>query len=143
MTTQPTAGPQKPLPTPTQENDYYWQKCREHELWLRTCNSCNTPYFYPRDICPNCHSRDTAWIQASGRGEVHAFAIVERPPMPAFNAEVPYVTGLIRLEEGPIFPTRVVGVAPTPQAVEIGMKGTIDFEDVNETISLPVFRVSG
>ena len=141
MTTQRQAGPPKPLPTPTQENDYYWEKCKEHELWLRSCNSCNEPYFYPRDICPKCHSRDTKWVQASGRGEVHAYAIVERPPMPAFNPEVPYITALIQLEEGPILPTRIVGVEPVQGTVSIGAQGQIEFEDASETISLPVFRL--
>ncbi len=140
MTTERPAGPPRPTPTPTQENDFYWEKCREHELWLRSCNACTEPYFYPRDMCPTCHSRDTTWVQASGRGTVHAYAVVERPPMPAFNAEVPYITALIKLEEGPILPTRIVGVEPHPESVNIGMAGHIEFEDVSETIALPVFR---
>ena len=140
MTTQPPARMPLPLPTPTQENDFYWEKCKEHELWLRSCNACNDPYFYPRDMCPVCHSRDTTWVQASGRGEVHAYAVVERPPTPAFAGEVPFVTALIKLEEGPILPTRIVGVEPVPDAVSIGMAGQIEFDDASETISLPVFR---
>ncbi|MYD36424.1 MAG: hypothetical protein F4X20_05345 [Dehalococcoidia bacterium] len=140
MTTQPPAGPPRILPTPTQENDFYWEKCHEHELWLRSCNTCDETYFYPRDICPTCHSRDTTWVQASGRGEVHAYAVVHRPPAPAFAEEVPFITALIKLEEGPILPTRIVGVEPTPDAVSIGMTGQIEFEDASETISLPVFR---
>ena len=140
MTNRTPTGPAKPLPTPTQESDFYWEKCWEHELWLRHCTPCDEPYFYPRDLCPKCHSRDTTWVQASGRGEVHAFAIVERPPAPAFAGDVPYVTALIRLEEGPILPTRIVGVEPSPDAVSIGMTGRIEFENVSDTIALPVFR---
>ncbi len=141
MTNQQRQAPPRPLPTPTQENDFYWEKTHENELWLRSCNTCDERYFYPRDICPICHSRDTTWEQASGRGEVYAYAVVHRPPAPAFAEEVPFITALIKLDEGPILPTRIVGVEPTPDAVSIGDKGQIEFEQANDTITLPVFRL--
>ena len=68
----------KPLPTTQPESDFYWEKTKEHELWLRSCNDCSQAYFYPRDICPVCFSRNTTWVQASGKGTLHTFAIVHR-----------------------------------------------------------------
>ena len=58
MTTQQT--PPRPLPTPQPEWDFYWQKAKEHELWLMRCKDCNQVYFYPRAICPGCFSRNSA-----------------------------------------------------------------------------------
>ena len=43
----------KPLPTPQVESDVYWQKAKEHELWLRYDNDAQQYYFYPRDISPD------------------------------------------------------------------------------------------
>ena len=41
-----------PVPVPQQESDFYWEKLKAHELWLRKCNETGKAYFYPRDISP-------------------------------------------------------------------------------------------
>jgi uncharacterized OB-fold protein len=135
-----TRAGELPLPVPQQESDFYWEKCRLHELWLRRCNDCQTWHFYPRDICPACHSRNTEWAKASGRGEVFAFAIVHRPPMPAFDGRTPYVAALVRLAEGPLFPTNIVGVEPDPEKVRVGLPVEVVYEDQTDKISLPKFK---
>ena len=136
--TQPT--PSIPRPVPQPESDYYWEKCRSHELWLRHCRACGNVYFYPRDICPDCFSRDTDWVQSSGRGILHAFSIVHRGPTPAFRDSVPYVAALVELEEGARIPTNLVEVEPDPAAIICGMAVEVVFEDLDDTISLPKFR---
>jgi uncharacterized OB-fold protein len=138
MTTQAT--PPKPLPVPQPEWDFYWEKAKQHELWLMRCKDCSHTYFYPRPICPHCFSRNTEWFQSSGKGTLYAFAIIHRAPMPAFRDDVPYVAAYIELEGGARMPTNLRGVEPDPEHVKIGMAVQVDFEDVNETISLPVFR---
>ena len=95
----------KPVPVPQPESDFYWEKTKEHELWLRSCNDCSQAYFYPRDICPNCFSRNTTWVQSSGKGTLHTFAIVHRAPTPAFRDDAPFVVAMVDLEEGARMPT--------------------------------------
>ena len=141
MTQQPQQSPPpKPLPTPQPESEFYWQKCREHGLWLRRCSACAQAYFYPRDICPGCFSRKTEWVQSSGRGSLYAFAVVHRPPTPAFRDEVPYVAAIVELAEGPRMATNLVEVEPDPAQLHIGMPVEVVFQDVDESISLPMFR---
>ena len=127
-----------PLPQP--ESDFYWEKCKAHELWLRRCRACGNIYFYPRDICPECFSRDTDWVQSSGRGTLYAFAIVHRGPVPAFRDRVPYIAALVELEGGARIPTNLVDVEPDPANVKIGMAVQVTFDDLNDDISLPKFR---
>ena len=103
---------QGPLPVKQPESDFYWEKAQAHELWLRRCNACEHAYFYPRDFCPDCGSRDVSWVQASGRGTLHTFAIVHRAPVPAFRDHVPFVVAMVDLEEGARVPTNLVGVEP-------------------------------
>ena len=100
------AAPQIPLPVPQPESDFYWEKCKEHELWLRRCIPCDQAFFYPRDMCPfpDCFCPETDWVQSSGRGTLHTFAIVHRAPVPAFRDKVPYITAVVELEEGPRIP---------------------------------------
>jgi uncharacterized OB-fold protein len=133
----------KPLPTPQPESDFYWQKAREHELWLRRCDDCRQGYFYPRDICPECFSRNTSWVQSSGRGTLHTFAIVHRTPHPAFQAGVPYVVAIVELEDGVRIPTNLVDVEPAPTAIHVGMPVVVTFDDVTDEITLPKFKPAG
>lgn len=134
----PPPGP--PLPTPQPETEYYWARARAHELWLMRCDDCATTYFYPRPICPACFSRNTRWVPSSGRGTLHAFSIVYRPPRPAFQDWVPYVIALVELEGGARIPTNLVEVVPDPSAIRIGMPLEVVFEDVTPEVTLPKFR---
>ncbi len=130
----------KPIPVPQGESDYYWEKAKQHELWLRQCNACGKAYFYPRDISPCCFSKDTSWVQASGNATLHTYGIVERPPHPCFAEETPFVTAIVELEEGPRMPTNIVMDEPTPEKLQIGMALKVVFEDISETIALPKFE---
>lgn len=138
MTTEQTY--KKPIPMITPESERYWQGCKQHELWLRYCNSCSKPYFYPRDICPMCGSRDVTWKQMSGRGAVYTYAIVQRAGMPAFAEDVPYVNAIVELEEGPRMLASMVDVVAEPGNVSVGMPVEVTFVDITEEISLPKFR---
>jgi len=129
-----------PLPNKQPESDFYWEKAKAHELWLRKCNQCGNAYFYPRNICPNCYSDDVTWIQASGKATLHAFSIVERGPAPAFRESVPYVAALVDLDEGPRMPTNLVSVEVDDAHIKIGMPLEVTFEDVTDEITLPKFK---
>ena len=138
MTQQAPPPVTPPIPQP--ESDFYWEKCKEHELWLRHCKACNNTYFYPRDICPGCFSRDTDWIQSSGKAILHAFAIVYRAPVPAFRGKEPFVTAIVELEGGARMPTNIVDCEADPEHIKIGMALQVTFDDLDDKISLPKFR---
>src|SRR5712692_9461664 len=128
MTTQ--ASYKKPIPMVTPESERYWQGCKQHELWLRSCNRCAQPYFYPRDVCPMCGSRDVDWKRMSGRGTLFTYAIAHRAPTPAFRGDVPYITAMVELEEVPRMMTNLVGIEPDPAKIRVGMPVEVTFEDI-------------
>ena len=130
----------KPIPVPQGESDEYWNKAKEGELWLRNCNSCGNPYFYPRDISPCCFSKDTSWIKASGKASLYTYAIVHRAPHPGFAQDAPFVVAIVELEEGPHMPTNIVIDDPTEENLKIGMALEVIFEDISEKIALPKFK---
>ena len=140
--TQPAQElPPIPPPLSQPESDFYWEKCKANELWLRHCKSCDQAYFYPRDICPNCFSRDTDWIKCSGKGVIHTFAIVHRGPTPAFRGKAPYVPVIVELEEGPRMPSNLVIDDPDPANIKVGMAVEVVFEQLDDKITLPKFRL--
>jgi uncharacterized OB-fold protein len=79
------------------------------------------------------------WITASGRGEVFALTIFDRPYLRSFQAEVPYHVALVQLEEGPLIYGNVLDVGN--DEVRVGMKVEVVFDDVTEKVTLPRFRV--
>ena len=130
----------KPIPVPQGESDVYWQKAKEHELWLRKCNACDNAYFYPRDISPCCFSKDTDWIRASGKASLFTYGIVQRAPHPGFVDYVPFVTAIVELEEGPKMATNIVIDNPTFDNLQIGMDLEVVFEDITDELALPKFK---
>lgn len=76
-------------------------------LILQFCTACTRPQHYPRAVCTSCGGCDFTWIEASGGGVVDSYTVVHRAPSPEFAA--PYVIARVRLDEGPIMLTRLVG----------------------------------
>lgn len=77
----------------------FWAGAARGELVIPRCDGCATLVWYPDTACRGCGGKRHTWTAVSGRGRVHSFAIVRRAFIPAFAAEVPYVTGLVALAE--------------------------------------------
>jgi uncharacterized OB-fold protein len=76
--------------------------------------------------------------QASGRGLIWSWVIAHAPVLPSFAEKVPYNVVVVELEEG----IRMIGnlLDVDNDAIEEGMQVTVDFEDVEEGVGLPVWR---
>ncbi len=95
------------------EQDYL-RFLAEGRFMIQRSRSSGRHVFYPRVAEPVTGATDLAWVEASGRGTVHATTVVRRrPPTPSYNV------ALIDLAEGPRMMSRVQGIPP--EAVEIGM----------------------
>ena len=129
---------QRMLPTPSPETQRYWDGCKQHELWLPYCLTCQASFFYPRPFCPRCFGWEIEWRQASGRGTLYTYAIQYRPQAPGF--EPPYVTAIVQLDEGPRLMTNLVEVEPDPAHITCDMPVEVVFQDMSDEVSLPVFR---
>ena len=126
------------VPVPSVETKYFWERCHAGELVLERCTACGNLQFYPRSICDSCFSNDVEWVPASGQAEVISLTVIRRAFAPAFADKVPYVVALVRLAEGPQMMTHIVGCPP--EDVNIGMPVEVEFDPLDENISLPVFK---
>ncbi|MES2537120.1 MAG: Zn-ribbon domain-containing OB-fold protein [Pseudomonadota bacterium] len=128
---------EKPLPIIDPDTAPYWRAACEHRLLIKHCRDCSRYHFYPRELCPHCHSDAVDWFQAKGTGTVYSYTIARRPAGPAFKPDAPYVVAIIELDEGPRMMTNIVGCPP--DSVRIGQRVAVQYEDVNEEVSLPKF----
>ena len=117
----------------------WWDATRERRLLVQRCRSCGRHQHYPRDVCTSCGALDPEFVEASGRGAVYSFTIVNRAPAPAF--EPPYVVALVRLEEGPVLLSNVVGCPPDD--VRCDMTVAVVWEDLDDGRRLPMFTPMG
>ena len=65
------------------------------------CNTCNTPFFPPRKVCPKCRRKSKIVpFVFSGKGKVYSFTEISVPPK-GLERQIPYVLAIIELDEGP------------------------------------------
>jgi len=124
----PTNAP--PVSNETQE---FWDATAEGRFLLKRCDACGTVIWYPRFLCPDCHSTETSWFEASGKGTVYSYTVPRRGQGPWRDA-VPFIVAYVELEEGPRILTNLVGVEP--DAVEIGMPVEVTWHDTGEGSAL-------
>jgi uncharacterized OB-fold protein len=133
----------KPLPAVTSLTKPFWDSCSKHQLRMQFCTSCNEWIWYPKALCPSCGKRDSIeWRQLSGKGKVYSFTIIRQVigNSPAFNKDIPFVVGLIELDEGPRIYSNVTGMKP--EEISIDDPVVVYFDDVGLGMALPKFKVS-
>ena len=132
----------KPIPDPEQYiTKPFWDGAKEGKLMLPRCTTCNKVHFYPRAICPFCHSTNLEWIEASGEGYVHTFAVQHRA-FGGWAEETPFVTAYIDMKEGDRIFTVLRGVDPNaPDLAWIGRKVKVEFDKASDEVSIPFWRV--
>jgi uncharacterized protein len=132
---------ERPLPAPlAPEAKPYWEGLKLGKLMLPKCQDCGKAHFYPRILCPHCHSRKITWIEASGRGKLYAFEILHRSFNPAVKTPLPYVLAMIELEEGPRMLSNLVNIKPDPALIRCDMPVQAVYTKLNDNFTLPFFQ---
>ncbi len=101
------------------ETQAFWDAAREGKFLIRTCTACGKAHWYPRAICPHCHSEKTEWREGSGKGEIYSYSVMRRAPEP-------YAIAYVRLDEGTTMMTNLVDC--DFDALKIGMKVKLVFK---------------
>jgi uncharacterized OB-fold protein len=103
-----------------------------HKLMGSRCQDCGQLFLPPRALCSACHSSAMEWHPFAGQGELAAFTSVfigpARLSAAGYSRENPYLTGIVRLAEGPMISARLVGMpARDPAAIQIGTPLQVTF----------------
>lgn len=131
----------KPMPVVNPWAKPFWDAAREEKLRIQHCADCKMFVFYPRIVCPHCFSDSLNWADASGRGTVYSFTVVENNAPSFFQEDMPFVVAIIRLEEGVQMMSNIVGC--DPYSVACDMPVEVTFERVSDEFTLPKFRPAG
>ncbi|MFZ5720190.1 MAG: Zn-ribbon domain-containing OB-fold protein [Pseudomonadota bacterium] len=132
-TTERHAPMTRPIPAPavTLETKPFFDAAAEGRFLIKRCESCGEAHWYPRTLCPSCHSDRTVWEESPGEGVIYTYSVMWRSP------SGPYAIGYVTLDEGPNMLTNFVDVAP--DGLSIGMRVKVKFQPTEGGPPVPVF----
>lgn len=135
--TSDAVGP-RPLPEISPLTEPFWTAACQGRLVIQRCASCAAYRFPPELGCFQCGSLESRWEPVSGRATLYTWTVSHPPLLPYFRDRAPWPVAVVQLEEGPRLVTNIIGVPP--EDYEIGMPLQADFEDIDDRITLVVFR---
>ena len=106
-----------------------WDALRNDRPAISRCDDCRTWQHPPQERCRHCGG-PASFEDVSGRGTIFSFIVVRQQMVPGHD--VPYVVGLVELEEqrGLRLSARV---AATPEDVTIGAPVRVRFADIGNS----------
>jgi uncharacterized protein len=131
-----TAQRQRPWPAVNEDNAFFWEGIKAGELRVQRCKSCNVMTHPPRPHCASCGSFELGYYVASGRGQVYSHVTFHRPLVAPFSE--PYSVAVIELDVGTRLVSQVVGIPPDDVHIDLAVQ--VDFVEVEDGLTLPLFR---
>ena len=101
-----------------------WRYLQSRYRLVASHCACGIVSFPPWNYCPECKQPIKKRSPLSGKGILESWTVVHNPPE-GWETEVPYILGLIKLNEGPRITAQLVGI--TPKEIFPGMKVKMAF----------------
>ena len=59
-----------PTPVTNPETKPFWDAAAQGKFLIKRCTACGEAHWYPRTMCPHCHSDQTVWEESPGTGKL-------------------------------------------------------------------------
>jgi uncharacterized protein len=130
-----TAAVLPPLPDPTDPIfEPFWAGTRKERLVVPSCTSCSALQWPPRPVCRVCRAESFCWGPISPRGTLHTWLVASRAFHPGFKNDIPYIVGVVELEDGVRMLGRLVDVESS--ALSLGRPFEATFDQVSDEVTL-------
>jgi uncharacterized OB-fold protein len=126
--------------SPSPSTEPFWRATAEHRLVLPRCTSCGMFRFPPSPFCFRCRAQEVEWVEHDGRGTVYSFTVIRHAVIPAVRDALPLIAAVVDLPG--TGGCRVVAslVDAAPDDVRIGDEVVLDWYDVRDQTTVPVYR---
>lgn len=128
---------EKPLPLVDLWNRPFWDGCKEKRLMAQKCDASGEIWFPPSPVSPVSRTDAWSWVELSGKGRVWSWVVMHQRYFKGFADEVPYNIAQVKLDEGPMLISNIVGIENSD--IEPDMPVRVIFEDITEDFTLPKF----
>lgn len=123
-------------PVRNRDTEFFWEGTAAGELRIQKCESCGELRHPPGPMCPSCLTASRGYVVSPGRGRVFSYTVHHAPQIP--GKELPLLIAVVELDEGVRMTAELRGVSG--DEVEIGMPVRVDFDRIDDDLTLPVFR---
>lgn len=90
----------KPSITINNTSAPFWEGVKNRRLMLQYDTKAGRYQFFPRPVSLYTSDGTVEWRESKGTGVLAAFTLTHFPA-PGFDAELPYLEGIVQLDEGP------------------------------------------
>ncbi len=94
-----------------------------------SCDGCGAKHFPPRKRCDACGGQKFTLGPMASTGTLLTYTVIRTAP-PGFANMVPYVVGVLEMDDGTRLMAQVADVAP--EEVSMGMKVTLEFRKIRQ-----------
>ena len=121
-----------------------WAGAARGVLRIPRCDACGRFVWYPGTPCRRCGGSDLTWCDVSGRGHLFSWSVVRHAWIPQVADRLPFVTGLVALEEDPAVRLVTYVVDCVPEALRCDQPVRVVFRPlgypgVARTVVAPFF----
>jgi uncharacterized OB-fold protein len=110
-------------------------------LMLQQCRACQHVQHPPEDICEACQSFELGGFASAGDGRVESVAVVTHAVHPLLADRVPYAIALVSIADAPGILVAGNVVGKEPDAVRIGDRLRVVFEEATDPRTGEVLRI--
>jgi uncharacterized protein len=100
----------------------------EGRLVVQRCHSCSALRWPPLVGCPECHSRDTSWVDVAPSGTIWSYVVYHRAFAAELRAHIPYTVVMVELDDGPYVVGRLIDSQQPPT---VGARVVAEFVDAD------------
>lgn len=116
-----------------------WESIHAKAMRLQRCRACGSFQYPPAPACVDCLGEELDWVPLSGEGVIASWVVYHRQYLDHYPA--PYNVITVRLKEGPLFASNLVG--PWPTGSWIGAAVRLVYVDFPDGTVLPRFALAG
>lgn len=132
----------RPIPVPDDMTEGFWSAARNHQLAFQRCQHCQTYTHPPVLFCKNCCELDNPEFKfepVSGLGRIVNWTVMHDAMVKGFVA--PWVNVLVEFpEQRHLFYASILEDSISAD-IKIGARVQVVFNDINDDISLPCFKL--
>jgi uncharacterized OB-fold protein len=108
----------------------YWREIpQRYRYEAGKCTKCGHVFFPPRQVCSDCRGREFTKVTLAKDGVIETFTVIHVAPS-GFEDEVPYVVGIIKLDDGVKLTAQIVDCEPA--GLSIGDRVRLEFRRVQQ-----------
>ena len=110
-------------------------------LTLQQCAACSHVQHPPEDVCEACGSFEFGRFGSAGKGRIESVAVVTQAVHPLLADRVPYAIVLVSVADAPGILVAGNVIGKDPDAVRIGDRVCVVFEEVRDPRTGDVLRI--